>query len=62
MMRTYNIYWWNRKEGTHSEEMNVIVVTDSFDKVLDIFRKGFPNNPVEFIQSIEPGTAKVIIG
>lgn len=62
MMRAYNIFWWNRKDGKESVDLNALVITDSVDKVFDIFKAEFPDYDVELISNIELMTAKVVIG
>jgi|MudIll2142460700_1097286.scaffolds.fasta_scaffold43818_2 hypothetical protein len=62
MMRAYNVFWWNKKDGKESVDLNALIVTDSVDKVFDIFRQNFPDNDVELISNIELMTATVVIG
>jgi hypothetical protein len=62
MMRAYNVFWWNKKDGKESVDLNALIVTDSVDKVFDIFRQNFPDNDVELISNIELMTATVVVG
>ena len=60
-MKAYNIFWWNKKYGKESEELNALIVTDSVDKVFDLFKKNFPEHDVNFITNIELMTAVVVV-
>ena len=62
MMRAYNVFWWNKKDGKEPVDLNALIATDSVDKVFDIFRQNFPDNDVELISNIELMTATVVIG
>ena len=60
-MKAYNIFWWNKKDGKESVELNALIVTDSVDKVFDLFKTNFPDYDVNFITNIELMTAVVVV-
>jgi hypothetical protein len=62
MKRAFHIFWWNKKDGKESQELDILIVTDSIDKVFDIFRKNFPDSDPNLIQNIELMTSTVVIG
>jgi len=62
MVRAFHIFWWNRKEGKESQDLDVLIITDSIDKVFDIFRKEFPEHDPNLIQNIEVMTSEVAVG
>lgn len=54
--------WWNRKAGKESQDLDVLIITDSIDKVFDIFRKEFPEHDPNLTQNIEVMTSEVAVG
>jgi len=62
MVRAFHISWWNRKEGKESKDLETMIITDSIDKIFDIFRKEFPDCDPNLIQNIELMTSVVVVG
>lgn len=62
MVKAFHIFWWNRKDGKESQDLDALVITDSIDKVFDIFRKEFPDCDPNLIQNIELMTSEVVVG
>lgn len=62
MVRAFHIFWWNRKEGKESQDLDALIITDSIDKVFDIFRKEFADRDPNLIQNIELMTSEVVVG
>lgn len=62
MLKAFHIMWWNKKDGKENQELDVMIITDSVDKVFDIFKKEFPDNDPNLIQNIEIMPASVVVG
>ncbi len=62
MLKAFHIMWWNKKDGKENQELDVMIITDSVDKVFDIFKKEFPDNDPNLIQNIEIMPALVVVG
>ena len=61
MKKAYHIIWWNKKSGKESEDLDVMIISDSADKIFDIFRKTFPDHEINYITNIELMPSMVIV-
>lgn len=61
MKKAYHIFWWNKKDGKESEELDVIVISSSIDKVFTHFREAFPNHDINYITNVELMTSTVVL-
>ena len=62
MLKAFHIMWWNKKDGRENQELDVMIITDSVDKVFVIFKKEFPDHDPNLIQNIEILPASVVVG
>ena len=62
MKKAYHIFWWNRKEGKESVDLDVMVITDSGTKIFDIFMREYPDHDINLITNIKLMTSTVIEG
>lgn len=53
--------WWNKKDGKESEDLDVVIITDSIGKVVDLFKKEFPEYDPNLITNLEVMMSKVVV-
>lgn len=62
MKKAYRLFWWKKKECKgNDEDLEIIIITDSIDKVIDLFKRDFPEHNTAHITNIEVMSATVVV-
>jgi hypothetical protein len=61
MLKAFHVMWWNKKDGKESEDLDVVIITDSIGKVVDLFKKEFPDFDPNLITNLEVMMSKVVV-